>query len=127
MDEKQLTTLFLAQKIEPSEFRHMDHLRVAYEMLHANDFIDAIAQYAKGIRSMASRAGAPAKFNVTITIAFMSLVAERIHIAPQKCFSEFISENGDLLQKDVLDQWYGQDRLQSDVARQIFLLPNVDG
>ena len=84
---------------------------------------DAAATYAKGIRSIAAKAGAPQKFNLTITYAVMSLIAERIEGSPCDEFQDFVERNPDLLSKDVLTKWYAPDRLQSDIARSVFLMP----
>ncbi len=38
-------------------------------------------------------------------------------------FAAFAVRNPDLLEKSVLQRWYRTERLQSDVARRIFVLP----
>ena len=73
---------------------------------------------------MAERAGVPAKFNTTITVAFLGLVAERSTERPSASWEEFAKANPDLMEKNVLDAWYETGRLSSDAAREIFLLPD---
>ncbi|MBO9451548.1 hypothetical protein J7426_14840 [Tropicibacter sp. R16_0] len=118
-----LTQAFEAHKIDNTQFRHAEHVQVAYELLQKYDFIDAAAIYAKGIRTLAAAAGAPQKFNLTITYAFMSLIAERQAQSHNGGFDGFVSANPDLMSKDVLAQWYGPERLTSDTARSVFLMP----
>lgn len=118
-----LTQAFEAHGIDNTQFGHAEHVQVAYELLRKYDFIDAAAIYAKGIRTLAAAAGAPQKFNLTITYAFMSLIAERQIRSTQGEFAGFVSENPDLMSKDVLSQWYGKSRLTSDTARRVFLMP----
>lgn len=118
-----ITQAFEAQTIGNATFRHAEHVHVAYDLLGKYDFIDAAATYAKGVRAMATKAGAPEKFNLTITYAFMSLIAERLATTGHHNFEEFASQNPDLMSKGVLDRWYATDRLYSDNARRMFLLP----
>ncbi|MEH6527615.1 MAG: hypothetical protein V7723_16220 [Sneathiella sp.] len=118
-----LTRSFEAHEIDNTAFHHADHVRVAHDLLCKYDFIDAVSIYAKGIRTLAEKAGAPQKFNTTITYAFMSLIAERMAVFEHNEFAGFVSTNPDLLSKNALEKWYTPDRLKSDLARTIFLLP----
>ena len=122
-DYSKLTQDFEAHTIDPSTFRHIDHIRVAYEMLHKHGFLKTSAQYSETIQSIAAKAGVPEKFNLTITLAFLSLIAERIHSKEHSNFDEFIVRNEDLMSKSVLEKMYSAERLQSDLARKMFLLP----
>ncbi len=119
-----LTRAFEHHTLDNTQFGHREHVHVAFDLLRKYDFIDAAAIYAKGIRTLAANAGAPMKFNLTITYAFMSLIAERMATHPTDGFDHFATENPDLLGKDVLGKWYTVDRLTSDIARSIFLLPH---
>lgn len=120
-----LLAQFEAFEVDPSKFGHRQHVQVAYEMLHKYGYLEACAKYANAINTIATNAGAPEKFNVTITFAFLSLIAERIH-GTTECSSvdEFLAQNEDLLAKDALSKWYSSEQLQSDFARTHFLLPN---
>ena len=120
----ELLTQFEAFEVNPAEFGHQKHIQVAYEMLHKYGFLDASAKYANAINTIATNAGAPEKFNVTITFAFLSLIAERIHNTKQSTFEEFLAQNEGLLSKGALDKWYSNEQLESDFARTHFLLPN---
>ncbi len=120
-----ITSAFEAHTIDNTTFGHAEHVQVAYDLLRKYDFIDAAAIYAKGIRTLAVKAGAPDKFNLTITYAFMSLIAERLASSQSSTFEAFIAENPDFMAKTALSQWYPQERLNSALARRIFLLPDV--
>lgn len=121
----EITAAFEAHAIDASRFHHAEHVIVAYDLLAKYDFIDAAAIYAKGIRALALKVGAPKKFNLTITYAFMSLIAERMAGGTHEDFDDFLSENSDLMSPDVLGRWYTHDRLHSDIARRLFLLPEA--
>lgn len=123
----ELTRSFEAHELHNASFHHADHVQVAHDLLCKYDFIDAVAIYAKGIRTLATKAGAPQKFNTTITYAFMGLIAERMATARLSDFASFVSENPDLLSKNALGKWYTSERLQSDLAPKIFLLPTAPG
>lgn len=125
MQPAPITVAFEAHEINNSQFRHSEHVRVAFDLLRKYDFIDASAKYAKGIRTIAAKAGAPEKFNLTITYAFMSLIAEKLSVDPSIEFDTFVSVNPDLMSKDVLLRWYDKERLNSDWARSVFLLPSA--
>ncbi|MEO3431648.1 hypothetical protein [Inquilinus sp. CAU 1745] len=118
-----LTRAFEAHEIDNAAFRHAEHVTVAFGLLKRYDFIDAAAIYARGIRTLASKAGAPGKFNLTITYAFMSLIAERMAGSACDDAERFIQDNPDLMSKDILAKWYAPDRLHSDIARSTFLMP----
>lgn len=119
----ELLAEFEALEVNPAEFGHQQHVQVAYEMLHKYNFLDACAKYAKTINTIATNAGAPEKFNVTITFAFLSLIAERVHTTKPSNFEEFSAQNEDLFSKAVLDKWYSSEQLESEFARTHFLLP----
>jgi hypothetical protein len=125
IEYSELLTQFEALELNPAEFDHQQHVQVAYEMLHKYSFLDASAKYAKAINTIATNAGAPEKFHLTITLAFLSLIAERIHTTKQSNFEEFLAENEDLLSKGVLSKWYSDEQLNSELARTHFLLPNM--
>ncbi len=123
-DDKSLLDHFESGDIAATAFGHREHLQVAYSMLGRYDFVEACARYASTIRAMATSAGAPEKYNTTITIAFMSLIAERLSRSTCADFDAFLASNPDLLNSDVLNTWYSQERLQSPLARCQFLLPD---
>ncbi|HAA90895.1 MAG: hypothetical protein CMM48_00370 [Rhodospirillaceae bacterium] len=111
--------------IDPAAFAHRDHVGVAYEMLRRYEFLDAVARYSKCISALAKKAGVAKKFNTTITLAFLSLIAERMDRSENDTFERFMEQNQDLLSSDLLKRWYTPDRLSSDLARAVFLMPNV--
>jgi hypothetical protein len=123
IEYSELLTQFEDLTVDPAEFGHRQHVQVAFEMLHKYEYVEACAKYANTINTIATNAGAPEKFNVTITFAFLSLIAERIYASNASSFEEFLAQNEDLLSKGVLEQWYSSQQLESDFARTHFLLP----
>ena len=123
--DQDLVGRFERLEIPPGAFRHRDHVEAAYEMLRKYPFIEATARYARTIQTMAANAGAHTKFHVTVTIALMALVAERMESEPHSDFDDFCTRNGDLFSPQPLRRYYSEERLQSDLARKTFVLPDV--
>lgn len=116
---------FEARSLDPAAFRHREHVAVAYEMLRRYDFIEAAARYGAGLQALTAKAGLPHKFNTTVTLAFMSLIAERMATTAHRDVEHFIAANPDLLSKALLERWYPPERLGSDLAREVFLMPEA--
>ena len=115
---------FERQEIAAEDFGHREHVQAAYELLHKYDFIEATVKYAETIKSMATAAGAPEKFNVTITVAFMGLIAEKMEADGDVDFDTFYSTNPDL-SGNALAPWYSAERISSKLSRKIFLMPDM--
>ncbi len=73
---------FLGGEREPAGFHHRDHVGVAYELLRRHPLLEAAPLYAAGLQAIALRAGKPGLYNETITLAFLSLIAERMEGDP---------------------------------------------
>ncbi|NKC14911.1 MAG: hypothetical protein GKR94_22820 [Gammaproteobacteria bacterium] len=116
---------FEACNIDAAAFTHADHIGVAYEMLRKYDFVSACSKYSHSINTIATNAGVPDKFNVTVTLAFLSLIAERIETTAHDNYATFLQRNADLLNSSLLEKWYSRARLRSELARSVFLLPDA--
>ena len=116
---------FEAKAIDPRDFKHIDHVGVAWVMLQKYDFLTACDVYSRTIHALASSVGAETKFNVTITFAFLSIMAERLAENVGKDFEEFLTQNRDLLDRSLLEKWYSKEDLMSERARKRFLMPKV--
>ena len=114
---------FLRGEIVPSEFPHREHVHIAFEMLKRYDFPETVLHFSRTLRAMAQKAGRPEAFHQTVTIAFLSLIAERMEGAGAGDFAAFAQANPDLLEKSALERWYRPERLASAAARRTFLLP----
>jgi hypothetical protein len=115
---------FLRGEIDAAAFPHREHVRMAYEMLRRYDFAETLLHYSRALRVMAEKAGKPQAFNQTVTIAFLSLIAERMQAEEEADFAAFANAHPELFDKGVLLRWYPSGRLSSDAARRTFLLPD---
>lgn len=111
-----------AQTLDPDGFSHRDHVGVAYEALKQHDFFTACKTYADGLIALTKAAGVPEKYNATVTLAFMSLIAERMQGTDGDA-DAFINANPDFLDKNFLRRKYPAARLSSPLARKVGLLP----
>ena len=119
-----LTRRFRALDISDGGFSHRDQEEVAFDLLRVHDFAQANAIFAGTIKTMTERLGIPEKFNTTITLAFLGLIAERASAATYVTFDAFLAENSDLMDRNILGSWYSEERLCSDTARRTFVLPD---
>jgi len=55
---EELAQSFETCNIDASDFSHVDHVGVAYEMLRRYDFLDASVRYSNSIKTIATNAGA---------------------------------------------------------------------
>jgi hypothetical protein len=72
---------------------------------------------------MTEKIGKPEVFHQTITIAFLSLIAERMHADSTRDFDAFAADNPDLMDKSAVARCYSPERLALDAARRTFILP----
>jgi hypothetical protein len=115
---------FLRGEIDAHHFPHREHVRMAFETLRRHDFTTSAQLYSKALRLMTARAGGPEVFNQTVTIAFLSLVSERMELGGVGDFGAFEQHHPELLDRDLLGRWYTAARLKSQLARRTFLLPD---
>ena len=123
-DYKTMLERFQRGEIDPGGFRHAEHVGVAYEALARHGFFKALQIYADGLMALVEKAGVPEKFNATVTFAYMSRIAERMHRQPAASAADFLAANPDLLSGAVLER-YSKTRLQDDLARKVALLPDL--
>jgi hypothetical protein len=115
---------FLRGELEAEGFTHREHVRMAYELLRRHDFPESLLRCSRALRAMLARAGRPEAFHLTVTVAFLALIAERMQAGEAPDFDAFARENPELLEKSVLARWYHPQRLASAAARRTFLLPD---
>lgn len=114
---------FEAGRVEPARFPHREHVRISYELLERHPFPEALLHLARGLRTLAAKAGKPKVYHETITAAFLALIAERRLRGAYRDAEDFVARNPDLLRKELLTELYEPARLNSDNARRTFLLP----
>jgi hypothetical protein len=114
---------FEAGRVDPAAFPHRAHVEVGYELLQRHPYPEALLHLARGLRRLATRAGRPEVYHETITAAFLAVIAERRLEAAAPGWEDFAARNPDLLQKNLLENFYDPALLNSALARQTFVLP----
>jgi hypothetical protein len=115
---------FVRGEIDAAAFPHRAHVRMAFEMLRRHDFATTVQRYSQALRVMSARAGKPEAFNQTVTIALLSLIAERMEGEGALDFAALLRAHPELLDKRALSRWYRPERLANEAARRTFLLPD---
>ncbi len=109
--------------LEPDGFSHRDHLAAAFSALRRFEFFQAMRVYADGLRALTARAGVPEKFNATVTMTFMCLVAERMDEGFEDA-DAMLAAHPDLLEPGLLGTWYSKGRIGCALARQVAVMPD---
>jgi CDP-diacylglycerol--glycerol-3-phosphate 3-phosphatidyltransferase len=118
-DEEFLAS-FHSCELPASSFRHGDHLRLAWLLLHRNPFEEAHTLVREGIRRYAAHLGVPHLYHETITIAWVKLLATH----REASFAEFIAANEHRLNLDLLHRFWSPGVLDSAAARSGWVPPD---
>lgn len=110
-------------RMEPAAFPHIEHVRLAFEMLRRRPFAEAAMRFGNGLRLMTAKFGKPEIYSETTTVAFLALIGERIGRNQPNEWSAFITANPDLADKRVLERWYEPEEMNTELARKTFILP----
>jgi hypothetical protein len=123
MTDAELVAALENGSLPESEFRHRNHVRVAYIYLRGLTFPEAIERMSGALRSYATAKGKQNLYHETITIAFLALINERIaRNGDGGGWEGFAAANPDLLDKRFLSHYYRRETLGSPVARKVFVL-----
>jgi hypothetical protein len=126
-DSIQLVRDLEACEIPAGAFHHEQHLRVAWTLLEEDGLLVALGRFPRVLRRFAEYHGAFTLYHETITWAFLFLIQERRHQLPaDHGWEDFARANPELLQdhKGTLARYYSKERLGSDLARSVFLMPD---
>ncbi len=108
------------------DFRHVDHVRLAWLCLRASDWPAACARVRDGIRRFAAHHGATTKYHETLTLGWLGLVATAIEASPDATdLDELTSANPRLLDRNALGDHYSAELLWSDRARREWVEPDL--
>ncbi len=110
----------------PGEFHHADHIRLAFAFLSEYQPLDALRGFSEALRRYAAARGQAQRYHETITYSYFFLIRERIARTAPASWNEFEARNPDLFQwkPGILDRYYRESTLQSELARAVFLFPD---
>ena len=113
----------------PNEcFHHREHVRVAFLYLTKYPVLDALQAFSQALRRFAEARGKSQLYHETITWAHIFLIRERMARAGKsQNWEEFAGNNPDLLvwKEGILTHYYRPETLTSDLARTVFILPDL--
>jgi hypothetical protein len=119
---------FEAMEIPGSEFRHRDHIRLAWIYLRNEGLADGAARFCSGFKRYVRHIGCEAKYHETITWFYLALVNERIHRGlPTSSWDEFLAANSDILEnaRGMLLERYSAGTIEDPISRKVFILPDL--
>lgn len=111
------------------EFHHGDHVRLAFAYLQEFPPQEALDRFTKALKRYAAARSKSQLYHETITHAYFFLIRERMARSGPAQWDDFARQNSDLLQwkPGILDRYYRDSTLQSDLARSVFLFPDKLG
>jgi hypothetical protein len=125
LDDNAFAAEFESCRFPARQFRHADHIRLAWIYICKYDYQAAEARMGQSIRRFASHVGADRKYHETMTIAWMRLVRAARELSPRPDFAAFAHTHSWLLNKEAVFEFYTRERLMSDLARQTWIGPDL--
>ncbi|MGB8800846.1 MAG: hypothetical protein WCC97_09170 [Candidatus Acidiferrales bacterium] len=108
-------------------FRHRVHIQIAFLYLRKYPVLDVLRRFPEALKRYAAAHGKTGLYHETITWSYILLIHERMQRAGRaQSWAEFASANPDLLTwaGSILKQYYRDETLSSNLARNIFLFPD---
>lgn len=111
-----------------TQFRHQDHIHVAWCYLQKYPTNEALTKMREGLQRFAQAKGKTTLYHETITIAYTMLIAERIARSPgSDDWETFFEQNPELFKwkPSILDEFYDFDLAYSAEAKANFIWPTL--
>jgi hypothetical protein len=126
VSNEELIHRFEADAIPEDAFHHADHVHLAFAYLCQYPALQALEQFAGALKRFATARGKADRYHETITHAYFFLIRERMAKLQTVNWDEFEKQNSDLLAwKDgILNRYYRDATLKSDLARKVFVFPD---
>jgi hypothetical protein len=126
ISNEELIRRFEADAVPEDSFHHADHVRLAFAYLCKHPVLQALEKFASALQRFATARGKAQLYNETITHAYFFLIRERMARSPDADWEEFARQNADLLvwKGGILNRYYQEGTLKSDLARNVFLFPD---
>ncbi len=123
--DQQFITALEAAQIPISGFKHRDHLRAAWCYVTRDGLAGAIRSMERTVRRLSAHHGHEDKYHVTLTIAWLKLVAYHIECHRLPSFDRFIAINGELIETDLPLRFYSRERIFSELAKSTWIEPDL--
>ena len=125
--DRKFLEAFESCALSPEEFRHRDHVRLAYIYLSLSDADAALTTLREGLHRFLAHLGAPSsKYHETVTRAWLLAVEHFMREAgPTESFEKFAAASPRLFAEGAMETHYTRELLWSDAARQQFIAPDL--
>jgi hypothetical protein len=117
MTDAEFLAAFESATLSPQSFDHRGHLRVACLYLADRPFLEACIAMRDGLRRFAASIGKAGLYHETITVAFMSIVAERMAADPGAGWEALLGRHPELCDRGLLARYIEPGVLASEGAR----------
>lgn len=124
MSSEPLTERFKKQDIEPSEFNHLAHLKVAWDYIHEYSMVEARDKFHQDIIKLTKVLGAEEKYHRTLTDFFLDYLYQvKWYLNHSGASSESwntVEQQCPLLINDakkLISYYYSDELINSDLAR----------
>ncbi len=126
MTDQELIDRFESGAVSESDFHHADHVRLAFAYLRKYPVLPALEKFSETLKQFAASHGKSKLYNETITHAYFFLIRERMARCGAVEWEEFVVQNPDMLlwKNGILNHYYQETTLKSDLARSVFLFPD---
>src|SRR5690606_38274985 len=126
-EDRRVCEAFATGAVHPRDFRHRDHLRLAYVCLSDESYDAALFTFRRLLREFLQRHRTdPNKYHETLTCAWLQTVALHMARTPGTfSFADFVARHPALLDSNLIFTHYSRDRLISVDARERFIAPDL--
>ena len=126
-DDLRFRDAFESLAFPKADFKHRQHLRLAYVYLCDHDTSTAHKLMRRGLFAFIGHHGIdPAKYNETITKAWILAVRHFMEKTPDTfCFEDLIAAHPGMLDSRIMLTHYSAERLNSPEARAAFHEPDL--
>lgn len=126
-EDQQYLEMFESFQINPAEFHHREHLRIAYVLIIKYGVEEAFSRIKSDILGFLDHLGVGnGKYHETLTYAWLLLLHHSMQIS--ECasnFELFIQKNDMLLNPSLVDSHYSKALLTSSGAKKHFVSPDL--
>ncbi len=111
--------------VTAERFGHRQHVQLTWLAVRRFGTTAAVDLVSEGIRRTARYAGAPQKYNATVSQAWVELIGHHAHESGTDDFDVFVSAAPELLHKNLLTRFYRSSTLASVPARTGWVEPDL--
>jgi hypothetical protein len=106
-------------------FGHREHVKLTWLAVRRCGTAAAVDLISDGIQRTARYAGAPQKYNATVSRAWVELTAYHMAEVPTETFDDLLHRNPGLVDKRLLTRFYHSRTLASPAARRGWVEPDL--